>query len=216
MALSLLDANLAKCAPPVAECLNSRYQRGTPTADPESAGVFITQFDKAHAGTRPWMPCDRPECMHLSDRFEGTCINHGWSAGVWSTTPPGMIVSSEAVQLGRGYSGDGSTRSSTACWPRGSGATIWTTAGACGRALDEPGCRWPWSGPDCLSEATGMATRTGATPRCTVDAGCADHGRGAAGTRPSSACSCSVKSANTETNDRVRRRGDRESDAVVD
>ena len=32
MALSLLDAHLAKCAPPVAECLNSRYQRGTPTA----------------------------------------------------------------------------------------------------------------------------------------------------------------------------------------
>ena len=77
MALSLLDAHLAKCTPPVAECLNARYQRGTPTADPEAAGVFITQFDKAHAGTRPWMPCDRPECMHLSDRFEGTCINHG-------------------------------------------------------------------------------------------------------------------------------------------
>ena len=97
MALSLLDAHLAKCAPPVAECLNARYQRGTPTADPEAAGVFITQFDKAHAGTRPWMPCDRAECMHLSDRFEGTCINHGWSAGIWSTTLPGMVISSEAV-----------------------------------------------------------------------------------------------------------------------
>ena len=52
MALSLLDAHLAKCAPPVAECLNARYQRGTPTADPEAAGVFITQFDKARPGGR--------------------------------------------------------------------------------------------------------------------------------------------------------------------
>ena len=68
------------------------------------------------------MPCDRPECMHLSDRFEGTCINHGWSAGIWSTTLPGMVVCSEAVQLNCGYSGDGSTQgSSTACWPCGSG-----------------------------------------------------------------------------------------------
>jgi len=180
MALSLLDAHLAKCAPPVAECLNARYQRGTPTADPEAAGVFITQFDKAHAGTRPWMPCDRPECMHLSDRFEGTCINHGWSAGIWSTTLPGMVISSEAVQLNCGYSGDGSTQgSSTACWPRGSGCYELDDRGRLRPRLDEPGCRWPWSGPDCLSGCHRNGHANWCDPAsCTVDAGCADHGRG--------------------------------------
>jgi len=167
-----------RCEPPVVDCLNARYQRGNLSADPELAGVFISQFDQQHGGEKSWLPMDEEHSLHLSDRFEGTCINRDYSHGIWSKQLPGVVIASGAVAIKCGYSGDGSTNGyKTACLPAGRGCyderlkqelgptALWKDA----LRRDDRSCLKPWGWKSVDDGCLSACHRSGRVNRCSAN-----------------------------------------------
>ena len=105
--------------PPLAQAVasrfNERWLRGTPSAMPDgrwTAGVFITQFDSMHGGSKKWLPCEPPDwCAWIDQgtRYSGSVVNRALP-GVWSETEPGFVVAPNAVRLRCAFSTDASSQ----------------------------------------------------------------------------------------------------------
>ena len=107
--------------------LNQRWRAGRPSAEPESAGVFLTQWDAFHRGAESgvlqlWLPCQPTDwCYWLvgaSPRFSATVTN-ALTPGLWDAGLAGFVIDSDAVAIRCAYSGDASSQGGGSGCPAG-------------------------------------------------------------------------------------------------
>jgi len=107
----------------VVERINTRFTRGHPTSDLQSAGLIIHQFHNGMDGDwKAWMPC--PEtcwgspcwCARFNDRFSTSIVNaqmvdERGRVGMYSMDNPGFIFAPDVAKVFCAYPADGGSES---------------------------------------------------------------------------------------------------------
>ena len=133
---------------PVVDQVNARFLAGTPSNDPNLAGVLVHQFDGQEAMPEQWLPCPETTswCSAFRDRFATSLINA--RAPYLFNNNGGLLFRMFPPSTNRifcSYAGDGGTMT-TACDPPGESESClpgcWTSVGGGGPNWCTPSRPW--------------------------------------------------------------------------